>query len=110
MTTAIHVNLDVGREGIGFGMRRKHLDPIHAVSVAAAESAGPLPCSRANIMCRGIIVEEGQEIRTLAKPRGLHLQLGYLRAKENPEQTDTAAGPCLLPMRVTERLDTKALS
>ena len=59
-------------------------------------------------MCRGI-VEEGQEIRTLAKPRGLHLQLGYLRAKENPEQTDTTAGPCLLPTRVTERLDNEGV-
>lgn len=34
-TGPIHVNLDVGREGIGFGMRRKLFDPIHAVSVAS---------------------------------------------------------------------------
>lgn len=64
MSTAIHVNLDVGREGIGFRMRRKQLDPIHAVS-AAAQSAGPPPRSRADKRCRGIV--EAQEIGNIGQ-------------------------------------------
>lgn len=53
--------------GLAFRMRRKHLDPIHAVS-AAAQSAGPLPRSHGRgrtKRCRGIV--EAQEIGNIGQ-------------------------------------------
>jgi hypothetical protein len=91
MSTANHVNLEVGREGIGFGVRRKHFDPIHA---RLKELLGrPVYCHTT-----GAVVL----LRSRRLKHWLHLQLGYLRTKENPEQMGTIASPCLLPMRVAE--------
>lgn len=56
-----------------------------------------------------MVLLRNKEIGRLAKPRALHLQLGYLRARESAEQTDTAASSCLLPMRAAECLDTQVL-
>lgn len=61
-----------------------------------------------NRCCARSLLRE-QETRTLAKTRGLHLQLGYPRPEENPELVGTTASPCLLPMRVAECLDEKVL-
>lgn len=79
MSKAIHVNLEVGREGIGFGMRRRQFDPIHAVwpSQQQLSRQVPLPRSRANRMCRGIVEAQrdwkiGQAQRAASAARVSH--------------------------------------